>query len=83
MWTLIKQALNIMLAYRDEEAKGKPAWRSKRVWGLIVSAVALACSQYAGVPLTADQQLAILTVIGVVLGLISKGSVGFYEDKGA
>ena len=79
MFSLIKQAFNVMFAYKQECTTGKPAWRSKTVWANAIAMIAAVLSRYAGVELSAEDSLIILAMVNVVLRLITKEPTGFIE----
>ena len=81
MFALLKNAINVVFAYKNQESSGKKPWRSKTFWTLLVAWVGLLLSSYAGITLTAEEQTTILGAIALFMRLISKDPVGFYEDK--
>jgi hypothetical protein len=82
MFGLIKSFFNLVFAYKQQESDGKKPWQSKTFWTLLVAWVGLILSKYAGITLSAEEQTTIIGVLALFLRLISKDSVGFYEDKG-
>ena len=81
MFALIKNAFNILFAWKQTSGEGKKPWKSNTIWAMAISWAALAASKYAGVEIGPEEQTAIIAFIGVVMRLISKDPVGFYEDK--
>jgi len=81
MWGLITKGFNILFAWKQASGEGKKPWMSNTIRALVVSYVALLSSKYAGIDLSAEEQTTILAVIALFMRFISKGQVGFYEDK--
>ncbi len=80
MWSTVKNLLNLVFAYKNEEVKGKKPWQSKTIWVNVLSIVALLTSQYANIEISAQDQVIILSVINIILRMITKQPTGFYED---
>lgn len=80
MLKLIGQVFNLLFAYKSERVKGKKPWQSKLIWGNVFALVGVILSKYAGYQLTAEETAAGLLVVNTILRLITKGSVGFYEQ---
>ena len=81
MFALIKNGFNILFAWKQASGDGKNPLKSKTIWAMILSWSALVFAKYAGVEIGPEEQTAIIAFIGVVMRLISKDPVGFYEDK--
>ena len=80
MWQIARKAISILYEVSSyEKGHGKPVWRSKTLWANVLALAALLGSRYAGVEISAEDQLAILGVINVVMRLISKDEVGLVE----
>jgi hypothetical protein len=82
MWSIITKVFNIIFAWKQEENVGKNPFYSKTIWTLIISWLALVLSKYVGIELSAEEQLTILTFIGIILRFITKKPIGFWETKG-
>lgn len=81
MFDLIKKAFNLLFAYKSECVAGKKPWRSKQIWANAIAIVAAVLSRYAGIELSAEDSLIVLAMVNVILRMITKEPVGFYEDK--
>lgn len=81
MFDLVKRAFNLMFAYKSECVNGKKPWRSKQLWANAIAMVAAVLSRYAGVELSAEDSLIVLAMVNVVLRMVTKEPVGFYEEK--
>lgn len=80
MWQIVKKSISILHEISSyEKGHGKPVWRSKTLWANTIALSALLGSRYAGIDISAEDQLAILGVINVVMRLISKDEVGLVE----
>jgi hypothetical protein len=79
MSKILKAVFEILFAWKTEQTQGKSPLKSKTVWVLIVSAIGLCLGNYAGMELSANEQTAIITSIGIVMRLISKQPVGFWK----
>ncbi len=51
---------------------GKKFWQSKTFWVNLIAIVALVLQQYTGYVITPEKQVAILSVINVVLRFVTK-----------
>jgi len=76
----LQNAAKAVLAWKPEELAGKSPLRSRTVWVLIVAWLACLCSQYLGLTLSAEEQTAIVVLVGIALRLVTKQPVGFWED---
>lgn len=62
-----------------EKGKGKHILRSKTLWVNILAILSMLASKYAGVEITADDQVGILATINILLRLITKEEAGLIE----
>jgi len=76
---LFKRAFEILFAYDNEQINGKNPLKSKTIWALIVSTAAVLSSQYVGIDLNGEEQTMIVAGIGILMRLITKSPVGFFE----
>lgn len=76
---MIAKIINLIFAYKTECLKGKNPLFSKTMWVNIVALLVWASSKYLNVEISAEDSLAILAVINMILRMITKKSVGFYE----
>lgn len=82
MWQIIKKALAILYEVSSYDKKGgKPLWRSKTLWANAITISALISSKYAGVEINTEEQLAILSIINIIIRLITKGETGLIERR--
>ena len=82
MIDLIKKTFNLLFSYKTEMVKGKKPWKSKQIWANIFAIIGIIGAKYADINLTPEDVGYFLGSINVLVRLISKGSVGFYEDDG-
>ena len=76
-----KKALDLLLAYRQDEAKGIPVWKDPGFIGLTIGFFAYILAQYAGISLPGDVQSGLATYIVAVLTKFMGPHVGFYPQK--
>lgn len=81
MLSALKRVWDLLVTYRSETTAGKAAWRSKTIWANALALLAALLSRYGGVELSSEDGLALLAVVNLVLRLISREPVGFYQDK--
>jgi len=77
---LFKRAFEILFAYDQEQASGKSPLRSKTIWTMVIATAAVLSSKYVGIELSAEEQTMIVAGIGIVMRLVTKSPVGFYES---
>jgi len=77
---LFKRAFEILFAYDQEQASGKSPLRSKTIWTMVIATAAVLSSKYVGIELSAEEQTMIVAGIGIVMRLVTKSPVGFYEN---
>lgn len=82
MWQIFKKAIAILYEISSYDKKnGKPVWMSKTLWANIIALTALISSKYVGVEISTEEQLAILSVVNIIVRLITKGETGLIERK--
>ena len=78
---MLQKAFRAVFAYTNVWLEGKSPLRSKTIWAFLVSWAAMYVARKTGMTLTPDQQASILVGIGIVMRMITKQPVGFYEDE--
>ena len=76
---MFTKIINLIFAYKTECNAGKNPLLSKTMWVNIVALFVWVSSKYLNVELSAEDSLAILAVINMILRMITKKPVGFYE----
>lgn len=76
---MITKIINLIFAYKTESLKGKNPLFSKTMWANIIALVVWASSKYLNVEISTEDSLAILAVVNIILRMITKKPVGFYE----
>ena len=76
---MFTKLINLIFAYKTECLGGKNPLFSKTLWVNVVALIVWASSKYLNVELSAEDSLAILAVINMILRMITKKPVGFYE----
>jgi hypothetical protein len=77
----LQEAPLAVMAWKREETTGKSPLRSRTIWSLIVTWLGLLLGKYFGVSLGAEEQTAIVVVTGILMRLVTKQPVGFWEDE--
>lgn len=68
---MVKQLIELVYYYRAGQAAGKPYWQDPTVIGLIVGILAAQFAKYMGVAVSADLQVAIVSVVTGIGALLS------------
>ena len=72
----LKRLLTLSSAYNEaQERYGKKWYKSKTLWVNLIALIALAFREKLGVPLSQEDQLALLATVNIVLRLITKEPV--------
>jgi len=76
MFRWFKRLLGLASAYKEAEARyGKKWYRSKTIWINVIALVALFLNEKVGVPLSQEDQLALLATVNIILRVITKEPV--------
>jgi len=59
----------------------KPCWKSKTIWTNLIVLIALLIQTQTGFVIGATEQMALLTVINIVLRIVTKESVNWFPDN--
>jgi len=79
VFALGKKLLELLFAYKTEENKGKNPLRSKTIWNGVIGIAIWAADKWLGVNISTGDALVILSTINIILRLVTKSPVGFYE----
>ena len=76
MFKWIKRFMGLASAYKEAEGKyGKKWYRSKTLWVNLIALISLFLNEKVGVPISESEQVAILSVVNIVLRLITREPV--------
>ena len=76
MWKYIKQFFTLISAYNNAEKQyGKKWYKSKTIWVNLIALISLFLADKLNFQINAEEQLAILTVINIILRFITKEPV--------
>ncbi len=76
MFRWLRRLLGVSSAYSEAEKKyGKKWYRSKTLWVNVIALLALVFDEKLGVPLSQDDQIALLATINVILRLMTREPV--------
>ncbi len=76
MFRWIRKLIGLASAYKEAEEKyGKKWYRSKTLWVNLIALISLLINEKVGIPISESEQVAILSVVNIVLRLITKEPV--------
>ncbi len=76
MFRWIRRLIGLASAYKEAEDRyGKKWYRSKTLWVNLIALISLFLNEKVGVPISESEQMAILSVVNIVLRLVTKEPV--------